>query len=112
MVQSRLLGKIEHRPAGPSLWIPCTKDDARNPRENNGAETHGAGFDRHIQRAIHQPPGAQLFRCRPDDDHFRMSGGILPRFPVVVGGSNDFIMMDNDRSNWYFTNGYRAGCLL
>jgi hypothetical protein len=56
VIEARVAEEVAYRPRHAGLLIPGTEDDAAEPREHDRARTHGAGLERHHQRAVVQPP--------------------------------------------------------
>ena len=77
MVTGWLLEKartVQHRTA---LGIVGGKNQPRHPCHGDGAHTHGAGLQRHIQRDADQALISQFGSSLTQDQNFGMSGGVL-----------------------------------
>src|SRR5690625_7945821 len=46
VIQTSVTHHITYRPASPRFWIPRTKHEPRDARQNNRARAHGARFQR------------------------------------------------------------------
>src|SRR5690625_6180018 len=51
VIQAPVTHHIAYRPAGAGFWIPCTKHEPRDARQNNRSGAHGAWFERDGERS-------------------------------------------------------------
>ncbi len=112
MVQPRVTGKIQYRSAGARFRIFGREHEARNPCENHGAETHGAGFEGYVESRVDQSPPPERLGSLSDHNHLRMGSRILPAFSEIMGLSQDSAVMHKESADRDFPQGRSAGRLL
>src|SRR5271166_6259363 len=68
VVELRMIQYFENSPAGAGLGISGGEDQAVNARVNHGSGAHGAGLERHVERATGESIVAQRRSCRAQYD--------------------------------------------
>src|SRR5262245_63619222 len=58
MVQAGFACEVEHRPASAGFGISRAENQIGNACENDGTQTHGTGFECHVECRVGQPPAA------------------------------------------------------
>ena len=72
---------------GAALGVFRREHQPRHPRQRNRARAHGARLQRDEQAGARKPFIAELFRARPQHQHFGMGGGVLAlQDAVAVAG--------------------------
>lgn len=102
MVQSRHLQYIKQPTRRAATGIAAAKNHPAQSRMNERARAHRARFFRHVKIAIIEPPifddGFGLRDCQ----HFRVRGGILQEFHLIVGAGNNFAVLYDDGADGNF----------
>lgn len=102
MIEARVVRDLKQRMTRAGFQIRRPIDDRRNARLHDGSGTHRARFERHIQRAIQQPPRAQRLSGLSDRDDLGMRGGILQGLALITAHADDGFVLDDDRTNRNF----------
>ena len=68
--------QVGHRAAAARLGVCRTVHHPLDPAVDDGPAAHGAGFQRHEQLTLPQPPAAQLFARRVDGQQLGMVEGV------------------------------------
>ena len=85
-----LTARRSNAPAKPAAHgVECPKDHPADTSVPNGARAHQAGFERHGQRAVVQPPVSLCLRGHLQGQHLGVKGGIFALFASVVRPGND-----------------------
>src|SRR5690625_945127 len=90
VIQTSVTHHITYRPASPRFWIPRTKHEPRDARQNNRARAHGARFQRDSQSATIKAPCAQRSSGLPHCKQLSMRGGVIIGLAGVEPGTNNF----------------------
>ena len=77
VVEPALGWNIKDRSARTGFGIPGSKHKPRNARLHDRSGTHGAVFQRDIERRLGESQRLELFGRFADHDHLRVSRGIL-----------------------------------
>ena len=83
------IGAVEQADAvvdSAGLQVFSTIVDAAQAGVGDGAGTHGAGLERHIEVAAIEPAGATHGERRPDGEELGMGGGIVQLAHAVAFG--------------------------
>ena len=77
---------VEHSAA---LWVLRGEDQARDTRQADSANTHGAGLQAHIKSCPYQPLIVQLFGAGAQDQHLGMGGRVAALDDAVAVAGQD-----------------------
>ena len=89
VIEARILDHVAQRAAGPCLWVIGSEHEPRDPGQDDGAGTHGAGFEGDVEHAGLETARSQG-PCRlAQGDQFGMRRGILAAFGDVPAGTED-----------------------
>lgn len=102
MVQPGIVGDLVERMAGTCLFIRGAVNHGGNSRLNDRTGTHGARFQRGVERAIEQSPRPQGFRGLGDRDHFCVRSWIVKLLALVPRRADDAVVVNNNYSNRNF----------
>ena len=78
--------EVCHRAAAARLDVGGTVHHPLDAAVDDGAAAHGAGFQRHEQLTLPQPPAAQLFAGRVNGQQLGVVEGVFLSLAGVVGG--------------------------
>gem|GEM_PF-4208224 len=90
VIQTSVTHHITYRPASPRFWIPRTKHEPRDARQNNRARAHGARFQRDGEGAAIKTPSAQRSSSLSQRKQLGMRGGVIISLTGVEPGANNF----------------------
>ncbi len=83
--------------------IGGTKHDHGHARVDNRPSAHGTRFQCDVQRTVSESPITDRLGSLCNGDHFRVRGGIMKLFALIVGSGDDTALMDNHSSYRDFT---------
>src|SRR5439155_14451730 len=66
VIEPRLVDHVQHRTARARLGVRRTIDQTGEAREHDRARAHRARLERHVERAVAEPPGMERVRGRAD----------------------------------------------
>src|SRR6185437_3462735 len=90
---------------GAGFWVPCPVGEPADAHMGHRARAHGAGFERDIEIAAVEPPGAARFQRSPDRQHFGVGGWIVELTHAVAGRGKHDAVLDNRGAHWRFACG-------
>ena len=99
VVQARLRKQVDHRASGAGFGVGRAEHDTVKPRVQNSAAAHGAGLQRHEQRAAVQPVVAQRLAGRAQSGDLGMGRGVVPANGRVAAGCDDPAIFHQDRAD-------------
>jgi hypothetical protein len=95
---------------GAALGVVCAVNEARNAGLDDGASTHGAGFEGDIESGAGQPVVAENARGFANNDDFGVRRGVVIANGAVAGLSEDRPFVDEQSADGNFAGfGRRAG---
>jgi hypothetical protein len=59
VIETRVTEQVAHGSGHSCFLVPSTEHDARDAGEHDRARAHRAGLERHVQRALTEPPFAE-----------------------------------------------------
>ena len=90
VIQAPVTHHIAYRPAGAGFWIPCTKHEPRDARQNNRSGAHGAWFERDGEGAAIKTPSAQRSSSLSQRKQLGMRGGVIIGLTGIEPAANNF----------------------
>ena len=96
MIEPLVVQQVIQRLDGACLGIHGPINNDWDPREHDGPSTHGAWFQRYVQRTFLKPPIPDRLGCLGNRDHLRVSRGIVKLLSLIVRRGNDATPLDND----------------
>ena len=83
-------------------------NEARNASLNHGASTHGAGFERDIERCVGESVVGENAGSFAKNHDFCVSGRIVVANGAIAGASNDIVLVDKNGTDGNLT-GFGGG---
>ena len=102
VVQLGMVKQVEHRARHPGARVRCTKHHAVHPGVQQGAAAHGAGLQRHIERAAVQAVIAQHPGRFAQRHHFGMRRGVVADDRGIAARRNHSAVFDHHRAHGHF----------
>ena len=102
MIQSLLIEEVEKTAGASSSFIAAAEDDAANAAMDDGASAHWAGFLGDVEVAISEPPVFEDGFGLGEREHFGVGSGVLEGFDLVVGASDNALLVDDDGADGHF----------
>ncbi len=85
--------------------------EPRDPGVGNRSGTHRARLKRNPELAAIESLVAQLRRGRANRQHFGMGGRIVAGARRIVGACDNHAVLDHDRTDRHFPDGFAQPCL-
>ena len=95
--------EVHHAACGTGNRIRATENHASNSCMDQRACAHRAGLLRHVEVALGQSPIANSCLSLRQRQHFRVRGGVLEQFHLIMGARDNLACPDNNRSDRNFT---------
>ena len=96
MVEHRTVEQMEVAVGGPGFCIRCAVDHSIESGVHHRTRAHRTRFERHVQRALVQPPGADLCRRVLNGENFGVGHRITGELALVVPRRDHSTLVDNN----------------
>ena len=84
MSHHRLGEEVDHASHCAALGVGRSVDEARDPRQRDGAGAHRARLERHVDRRLQQTPASQSLRGLAQSEHLGVRGGIAAKLTLIA----------------------------
>ena len=99
MVESLVSDNVRQRTAKPGFGIPRAKHQRVQSAVDERSGTHGARFQRHVERRAFESPMTFTLRGIAERHDLGMRQGIAVDFPSIVAATDDFAVFDDNRTH-------------
>jgi len=99
VIQTRVSRHVVQRTHCTSLQVGSTKHHGAHAGIDDGACTHGARLQRHIQGAVIQPPRTDLLRSCLQRQNLCMCSGVGQLLTLITSTGNHCTVANNHRTN-------------
>ena len=91
---------IDQTPGRTGFGVLCAVNDARQMRVQDRTRTHGTRLERHVERALPQPPAAKRPAGLGNGLDLRVRQGNPVRFPAIAAAADDPVIQCNHTPHW------------
>ena len=91
---------IDQTPGRTGFGVLCAVNDARQMRVQDRTRTHGTRLERHVERALPQPPAAKRPAGLGNGLDLRVRQGSPVRFPAIAAAADDPVIQCNHTPHW------------
>lgn len=109
MVEAGVGGDVVEGSRGSGLGVGSGVDQARDAGGVGGSGAHRAGFERGVERAAGEPPGAEGFGGAAEREYLGVGRGVGRRFTLVGGYGENLPVLGNQRADGYLSSRCRFG---
>lgn len=102
MIQPLVAWNGIERGGGPPRLVDRPENEPFQSRQDDGAGTHGTGFQRDVQGAVRQMLGAERFAGGRQGQGRGVGRGGAELFDAIATAPDDLIVLDDHGANWQF----------